>query len=80
MLFTPENLDIISTGRVSGIHASNYGGSWKNSFIFYVNVDSEWNELPEYVLVFSSVLGPTALKFAVEQFIAHWSPKRRWYF
>ena len=42
MLFTPENLDTISTGRVSGIHTSDYGGSWKNSFIFYVNVDSEW--------------------------------------
>ena len=40
--FTPENLDIISTGRVSGIHASDYGGSWKISFIFYVSVDSEW--------------------------------------
>ena len=42
MLFTPENLDTISTGHVPGIHASNYCGSWKNSFIFYVNVDSEW--------------------------------------
>ena len=42
MQFTPENLDTISTGRVSGIHASDYGGSWKNSFSFNVNVDSEW--------------------------------------
>ena len=80
MLFTPENLDTVPTGHVLGIHASNYGGSWKNSSIFYVNVDSEWKELLEYVLVFSSVLGPTAVNFAVEQFIAPWSPKRRWYF
>ena len=42
VLFTPENLDILSTGRVSGIHASDGGGSWKNSLIFYVKVDSEW--------------------------------------
>ena len=41
VLFTPKNLDTISTGRVSGIHAFDYGGSWKNSFIFYVNVESE---------------------------------------
>ena len=29
-------------GHVPGIYASNYGGSWKNSFIFNVNEDSEW--------------------------------------
>ena len=32
----PGNLDIISTGL------SDHGGSWKNSCIFYVKVDSEW--------------------------------------
>ena len=42
MLFTPESLDTIPMGHVPGIHASNYGGSWKNSSIFYVNEDSEW--------------------------------------
>ena len=41
VLFTPENLETISAGHVPSIHASNYGGSWKNSSIFYVNVDSE---------------------------------------
>ena len=47
MLFAPENLDTIPTGHAPGIHASNYSGSWKNSSIFNVNVDSEWKELPE---------------------------------
>ena len=36
-------------------------------------------EFPEYVFVFSAVLGPTTMNFAVEQFIAPWSLKRRWY-
>ena len=31
MLFTPENLDAISTGHVHSNHASNYGFNWKNS-------------------------------------------------
>ena len=46
---------------------------------FYVKVDSEWKGTSEYVFVFSAVLGPTAVNFPVEQFIAPWSLKRRWH-
>ena len=74
---TPQNLDTVSTGRVSGIHASDYGGSWKNSFIFHVNVDSEWKGTLRTCFRIQRCAWSDGNEISVEQFIAPWSLKRR---
>ena len=41
VLFTHGNLDITSMGPEIWLHASDYGGSWKNSYIFLVKVNPD---------------------------------------
>ena len=70
VLFTPGNWTLLPRAPCIWLHASDYGGSWKNSYIFCVKVHPLFSAqyLARYMLCVSSgVLGRFAFIFFVKE-------------